>query len=271
MFFSIVMSLLVILGDAANSTFQVGRIGLSSMSLALSDFYSANANYATRLVLHVRDSKGQAIDAAAAGIYMFFSNQNRIKLLFYLLMQICCMHAALSLLADVQVDRSSTICTSKFHDRSWRQSKCAHHFIFSNESCFRPSSSYFVRAALSDSNQVNAVAAIVRYFQWSQVVIVYQDSYGGNGMIAYPSNARVTYRSIIPLSATDDALLEELYKMKTMQTRVFVVHMSICLVASRFFPKVKQAGMMVEGYAWVVSLVTSGLLDLLFSLEPKRT
>lgn len=64
----------------ANSTFRVGvildsdsligRIGLNSLALALSDFYSVNTNYATRLVLHVSDSREQVVDSAAAGIYL---------------------------------------------------------------------------------------------------------------------------------------------------------------------------------------------------------
>lgn len=47
----------------------VGRIGLSCLSLALSDFYSAHPNYNTRLILHVRDSKGQIIEAASSGTH----------------------------------------------------------------------------------------------------------------------------------------------------------------------------------------------------------
>lgn len=48
----------------------VGDIGITSLSLALSDFYSSNPNYSTRLVLHTRDSGGQVTGAAATGIYL---------------------------------------------------------------------------------------------------------------------------------------------------------------------------------------------------------
>lgn len=64
-----------------NTTFQVGvildvnslvgRIGLTSLSLALSDFYSSNSNYSTRLALHIRDSRGLVTGAAASGIFSF--------------------------------------------------------------------------------------------------------------------------------------------------------------------------------------------------------
>ena len=49
----------------------VGQVGLSCLSMALSDFYSIHNNFTTRLVIHVRDSKGQVIDAAASGISDF--------------------------------------------------------------------------------------------------------------------------------------------------------------------------------------------------------
>ncbi|KAK6162848.1 hypothetical protein DH2020_002689 [Rehmannia glutinosa] len=129
--------------------------------------------------------------------------------------------------------------------------------------------SYFVQTALNDAAQVDAIAAIVKDFGWSQVVFIYEDSDYGNGIIPYLSNAfqevnaRVSYRSIIPVSATEDFILEELKKMKTMQTRIFVVHLSSSL-ASNLFLKANEAEMMSEGYAWIV---TSGLMDLFFSLD----
>ena len=44
-----------------------GKMGLSCINMALSDFYASNSHYKTRLFLHSRDSKGDVIDAAAAG------------------------------------------------------------------------------------------------------------------------------------------------------------------------------------------------------------
>ncbi|KZV51264.1 glutamate receptor 2.8-like [Dorcoceras hygrometricum] len=130
-------------------------------------------------------------------------------------------------------------------------------------------SPYFVQTALNDAAQVRAIAAMVEYFHWNQAVIIYDNSDYGNGIVSYLSNAlqdvnvRVSYKSVVPLTASDDFLLQELYKMKTMQTRVFVVHVSSSL-CSNLFLKAKEAGMMAEGYAWIV---TSGIMDLFFSLD----
>ena len=45
----------------------VGKIAITSISLALEDFYSAHQNYSTKLVLHIRDSMSDDVRAAAEG------------------------------------------------------------------------------------------------------------------------------------------------------------------------------------------------------------
>ncbi|CAL5340933.1 unnamed protein product [Camellia sinensis] len=57
--------------------------------------------------------------------------------------------------------------------------------------------------------------------------------------------ARISYRSIIPLSASNDFIEKELYKMMTMQTSVFMVHMSHFL-GTHLFLKAKEIGMLSE-------------------------
>lgn len=120
---------------------------------------------------------------------------------------------------------------------------------------------YFVQTAQSDANQVQAIASIVEEFMWTEVMIIYEDTEFGNGIISHLSNtlqdvhARVPYSSALPRSATDDVMTHELQKMMSMQTRVIVVHVSQFL-ATRLFLKAREVGMMSEGYVWIV---TSGL------------
>lgn len=81
---------------------------------------------------------------------------------------------------------------------------------------------------------------------------MYVDNEFGEGLIPYLSDAlqeidvRIPYRSVISPSATDDQIEAELYKLVTMQTRVFVVHM-LSLLGSRVFEKARKIGMMDEG------------------------
>ncbi|KAI5342434.1 hypothetical protein L3X38_010309 [Prunus dulcis] len=90
---------------------------------------------------------------------------------------------------------------------------------------------------------------------------VYIDNEFGEGVIPFLTDsleevdARVPYRSAISPSATDGQILEELYNLMTMQTRVFIVHMRTDL-SSKLFAKAREIGMITEGYVW---LTTNGI------------
>lgn len=46
---------------------DIGKFGLTCISMALSDLYSSHAHYKTRLVLHTRNSSDSVVTAASAG------------------------------------------------------------------------------------------------------------------------------------------------------------------------------------------------------------
>ncbi|KAF7134283.1 hypothetical protein RHSIM_Rhsim08G0247700 [Rhododendron simsii] len=54
--------------DAHN---MVGKVTQTCISMALEDFYALNQNHGTRrrIVLHKRDSKGDIVEAASAGVW----------------------------------------------------------------------------------------------------------------------------------------------------------------------------------------------------------
>ncbi|XP_039834867.1 glutamate receptor 2.2-like [Panicum virgatum] len=128
---------------------------------------------------------------------------------------------------------------------------------------------YFVRATLSDSAQVNGIASLIKAYGWRRVVPIYEDTDYGKGIIPYLIDAlqeidtHVPYRSVIPLSASSEQITLELYKLMTMQTRVFLVHMSSAL-ASKVFTKAKQVGMMNKGFVWIM---TDGITNIIDSLN----
>lgn len=127
---------------------------------------------------------------------------------------------------------------------------------------------YFVQTAQSDANQVQAIASIIKAFLWTQVVVIYEDTEFGNGIILYLSNAlqdvnaQVPHRSVLPISATNELISNELYKVMTMQTRVFVMHTSQIL-GTRLFLKARELGS--QGYVWIV---TSVMTDIFSSISP---
>ncbi|PHT79230.1 hypothetical protein T459_17282 [Capsicum annuum] len=125
---------------------------------------------------------------------------------------------------------------------------------------------FFIRGALPSSSQTKAIAEIVKTYEWREVVVIYEDSPIGTGILPHLTdalleiNTLVSYRSVISPSANDDQILKELYNLNIMQTRVFVVHL-LPHLASRLFLKAKEAGMMSGGYAWIITEVLPSLLD----------
>ncbi|XP_042485355.1 glutamate receptor 2.7-like [Macadamia integrifolia] len=224
----------------------VGRIGLTCISMALSDFYEIHSFYKTRLVLHTRDSNSNVVHAASM---------------------------ALDLLNNIEVQAIIGPITSSEADFVIDLGDEAHvpilSFSASNPFLSSAQNPYFVRASLSDSFEVKAIASIVQAFRWKEAVLIYENTDYGSGIVPYLIDAftaietRVPYRSVLSPSATDDQIVSELYKMMTMQTRVFVVHMSYPLGA-RLFLKAKNVGMMNEGYAWII---TDGLSNQLNSMD----
>ncbi|XP_020264747.1 glutamate receptor 2.7-like [Asparagus officinalis] len=215
--------------------------------MALEDFYVANPNYTTRLNLHLRDSGNTAFGAAVA---------------------------ALDLLQNVQVQAIIGPQTSTEAKFVIELGDKAHVPIISfsakSPSLSHQKNPYFIRTGLSDYIQSKVIASIVQFFKWKEVVPLFEDTEYGNGIIPYlidalqEVEAHVTYRSSLPLSATKVQIMEELDKLKSMRTRVFVVHMTYSL-GLQLFKHAKEAGMMGEGYVWIATYGLTDIVDLMGS------
>jgi len=83
-------------------------------------------------------------------------------------------------------------------------------------------------------------------------------------------DARISYRSIIPLSPADIDIIKELNNLLVRQTRVFLVHMT-AMMGSSFFALASDAGMMSEEFAWIVIDGLSSLLDPVISRALEMT
>lgn len=129
---------------------------------------------------------------------------------------------------------------------------------------------YFFRIAQSDSSQVKAISAIVQAFAWREVVQIYIDNEYGEGIIPFligameDIDARVPYHSVTRELASNDEIGEELHKLMTMRTRVFIVDMSAEL-GTQLFTKAIEIGMMSKGYVWIM---TDRITNLLSSVDP---
>ncbi|XP_021832745.1 glutamate receptor 2.9-like, partial [Prunus avium] len=222
---------------------SVGAIAESCMTMALSDFYAKHAHYRTRLDLRTRDSADDIVTAASEAWYMMKKEK---------------VHAIIG------PQRSAE---AKFVMELGRKAKVPIISFSATSPSLSPSRSpFFVRTAFDDSAQVKAIAAIIEAYSWLEVVLVYEDTDYGNGLIPYlvdaiqEVGARVPYRSVIPPSSNDAEIRRELRRLNSTSTRIFLVHMTASL-GSKFFILAKKIGMMSEGYAWIVTEGLSTLLD----------
>ncbi|XP_073111995.1 glutamate receptor 2.8-like [Elaeis guineensis] len=226
---------------------SVGKTGRTSISMAIEDFYAKHSNGTTRLVVHTLDSDNDAVQAASAALDLLKNREVQIIIGPQKSSQA-------AFVSDLGNKSQVPIVT----------------FSATSPSLSSTRTPYLVRTTVNDSCQVNSIASIIKAYGWREVVPIYEDTDYGRGIIPYLIDAlqgidiRIPYHSMIPLSATNDEIMEELYKLKTMQTRVFIVHMTSPM-GSRLFPKAKVAGMMSEGYVWIM---TDGLANVMDSLDP---
>ncbi|VAI33556.1 unnamed protein product [Triticum turgidum subsp. durum] len=143
-------------------------------------------------------------------------------------------------------------------------------FTATSPSLTSDSMPYFLRATLNDSAQVKSIASLVQAYGWREVVAVYEDTDYGRDILPYliyvlqEIDVRVPYRSVIPLAATSETILQELNGLIARQTRVFIVHMSSTMT-TLLFMKAKELGMMNKGFVWII---TNGVANIIDSLNP---
>ncbi|RAL45831.1 hypothetical protein DM860_018166 [Cuscuta australis] len=225
-----------------------GKMVQICMSLALADFYATRSSHSARISLHFRDSQGDDVLAASAAIDLL----KNVKVQAILGPQMATQ-------ADFVIDLGEKVKVPILSPAT-------------SPSLSPNQSEYFIRVAYSASAQVKAIAAIVKAFDWREVVFVYEGSDFGRGVLPHLTDAMmdvgvsVAYRCVLPPSADDERILMELYKLMTMQTRVFVVHLQQT-TGSRFFQKVKDEGMMSEGYVW---MITDTFTSHLRSMDPSE-
>ncbi|CAN8320946.1 unnamed protein product [Cochlearia groenlandica] len=241
------------LGKGQNTTTEVINIGvvtdvgttasnlsLLAIDMSLKDFYSSRPGSRTRLLLNFGDSKDDVVGAAAAALDLIKNKEVKAILGPRTTMQASFV---------IEVGQKSQVPIISFSATS--------PFLDSGHS------PYFFRSTYSDSSQVQAISEIIKVFGWREVVPVYENNAFGEGIMPALTDAlqainiRIPYRTVISPNATDDEISNELLKLMTKPTRVFVVHMNR-LLTSKFFPKAKEIGLMKEGYAWIL---TNAVID----------
>lgn len=125
---------------------------------------------------------------------------------------------------------------------------------------------FFVRTAQSDLYQMAAIADIVNYYGWRDVIAIYvDDDHGRNGIAALgdklaEKRCRISYKAPMPLEATRDDITDLLVKVALMESRIVVLHTyagpgPVVLNVAQYL------GMMGTGYVWIATNWLSTILD----------
>ncbi|KAJ3704819.1 hypothetical protein LUZ61_008524 [Rhynchospora tenuis] len=221
----------------------VGKIAQTSIAMAVEDFYSVHSNYSTRLQLYTRDSNKDDVQATLAALDLLQNFKTEVVI--------------------GPQKSSQAVIVSEIGNKS--------HVPVISFSATSPTLSsmhvpYFIRTTINDAAQVNTITALIKAYGWAEVVPIYEDSDFGRDMVPFLAdaleeiNVRIPYRCLIPELSTDEQIKEELYKLQTMQTRVFVVHMSSSK-GSTLFMRAKEVGMMSVGYVWIMTNGVTNMVD----------
>lgn len=128
-------------------------------------------------------------------------------------------------------------------------------------------SHFFVQVGRDDqATQVKGIVALIELYKWRNVILIHDqeihdldhmenDDDAMSYIIAVLLEEKkmpISFVSSITASPEDDQIIEQLCELKTLQTTVFVVHLSHS-IASRLFVHAERLGMISKGYAWIVT------------------
>lgn len=136
---------------------------------------------------------------------------------------------------------------------------------------------YFIRTSQSDLYQMDAIASIVDYYGWKEVIAVFvDDDYGRNGVAALNDKLasrrlRITYKAGLhpDNAANKNEIMNLLIKIMLLQPRIIVIHVYSEL-GFAVFKEAKYLGMMGNGYVWIATDWLSTTLDSSSPLPSER-
>uniref|UniRef100_A0A1J3JEI1 Glutamate receptor n=1 Tax=Noccaea caerulescens TaxID=107243 RepID=A0A1J3JEI1_NOCCA len=128
---------------------------------------------------------------------------------------------------------------------------------------------FFVQTAPSDLFLMRAIAEMITYYGWSDVVALYNDDDNSrNGVTALGDELEerrcgISYKAVLPLDVVISSpveIIEELIKIRGMESRIIVVN-TFPNTGKMIFEEAERLGMMEKGYVWIATTWLSSLLD----------
>lgn len=131
---------------------------------------------------------------------------------------------------------------------------------------------YFVRTTQSDYYQMFAIADLVDYYKWREVIAIYVDDDNGRNGIAVLGDAlsrkraKISHKAAFPPGATKSEISELLSGVNLRESRVYVLHVNPDSGLA-IFSIAKELKMMGNGYVWIATDWLPSMLDSLERVE----
>ncbi|KAJ6774743.1 IONOTROPIC GLUTAMATE RECEPTOR [Salix purpurea] len=117
---------------------------------------------------------------------------------------------------------------------------------------------YFIMTSRNDLYQMAAIAEIVEYYGWREVIAIYgDDDYGRNGIASLSDKlaqrrCKISYKAPLPPTATRGDITDLLVKVALSESRILVVH-TFSSWGPDVFSVAQHLGMMGPGYVWIAT------------------
>ncbi|XP_010270514.1 PREDICTED: glutamate receptor 3.2-like isoform X2 [Nelumbo nucifera] len=136
---------------------------------------------------------------------------------------------------------------------------------------------FFLQTAPNDLFLMSAIADMVSYYGWRDVIAVFTDDDGGrNGVAALGDKlaerrCRISYKAALPPDpgATRSGVTDILIKVALMESRVIVL-ITYAKSGELVFDVAHYLGMMGNGYVWITTTWLSTVLDSTSPLPPAK-
>lgn len=125
---------------------------------------------------------------------------------------------------------------------------------------------FFVRTTQSDLYQMAAIADIVDYFGWRNVIALYvDDDHGRNGIAALgdklaEKRCRLSHKVPLSPKGSRNQIIDTLLTVSSMMSRILILH-TYDIWGLEVLNAAKHLRMMESGYVWIVTDWLSSILD----------
>ncbi|XP_028776655.1 glutamate receptor 3.6 isoform X2 [Neltuma alba] len=125
---------------------------------------------------------------------------------------------------------------------------------------------FFVRTAPSDIYQMTAIAELVDFYGWREVIAIYaDDDHGRNGIGSLGDKlaerrCKISYKAPISPEANKEEITDVLVQVALAESRIIILHTNAAW-GPHVFNVAKYLGMMGTGYVWIATNFLTTLLD----------